>query len=257
LTCYALWRFAELCDRLATAEDFVLKPARGAGGSGIVVIVARTGDRFVRSSGATVGRRDLEAHACDVIAGAYSPAGRSDVVLVEERLVAEPALAALAFLGVPDLRVVVFRGVPLLAMLRLPTSGSDGRANLHLGGVGVGVDLATGTTTHAVRRGRRVLTHPDLGVPIGGIAVPAWDDVLLLATRAADAIGLGFVGVDVVLDARYGPVVLELNARPGLTIQVANRRGLRPLLEAVVRADLPATAAERVAFGRTVASVAS
>jgi len=150
-------------------------------------------------------------------------------------------------------RVVVFRGVPVLAMLRLPTRRSDGRANLHLGGVGVGIDVADGTTTWAVRRGRRVDRHPDLDVPIRGIAVPAWDDVLLLATRAADAIGLGFVGVDVVIDARHGPVVLELNARPGLTIQVANRRGLRPLLDAVAHAALPASAADRVAFGRGLA----
>ncbi len=33
------------------------------------------------------------------------------------------------------------------------------------------------------------------------------------------------------LDAALGPVVLEANARPGLTIQVANRRGLLPRLE--------------------------
>jgi alpha-L-glutamate ligase-like protein len=168
--------------------------------------------------------------------------------------VAEPTLAALAYRGVPDVRVVVFRGVPVLAMLRLPTRRSDGRANLHLGGVGAGIDVAAGTTTWAVRRGRRVDRHPDLDVPIGGIAVPAWDDVLLLATRAADAIGLGFVGVDVVIDARHGPVVLELNARPGLTIQVANRRGLRPLLDTVAAVDLPASAADRVAFGRALSS---
>jgi alpha-L-glutamate ligase-like protein len=253
-TCDVQWRVAELCDRLALAGDFVLKPARGAGGAGIVVIVDRDGERFVKASGARLRRRDLALHACDVIAGAYSPAGRGDVLLVEERLVAEPTLAALAYRGVPDVRVVVFRGVPVLAMLRLPTRRSDGRANLHLGGVGAGIDVAAGTTTWAVRRGRRVDRHPDLDVPIGGIAVPAWDDVLLLATRAADAIGLGFVGVDVVIDARHGPVVLELNARPGLTIQVANRRGLRPLLDTVAGAELPASAADRVAFGRALSS---
>ena len=251
-TCDVQWRVADLCDRLALADDFVLKPARGTGGGGIVVVVERDGDRFVKASGVRLRRRDLALHACDVIAGAYSPAGRGDVLLVEERLEAERTLAALAYRGVPDVRVVVFRGVPLLAMLRLPTRLSDGRANLHLGGVGCGIDVATGTTTWAVRRGRRVDRHPDLDVPIGGIAIPAWDDLLLLATRAADAIGLGFVGVDIVIDARQGPVVLELNARPGLTIQVANRRGLRPLLDAVAKAEVPASASERVALGRAL-----
>jgi alpha-L-glutamate ligase-like protein len=228
----------------------VLKPARGAGGSGIVVIVGRDGARFRKPSGAQLRRRDLEAHACDVIGGAFSPGSRSDLLLVEERVVPEPALGALAYRGVPDVRVLVFRGVPVLAMLRLSTRRSDGRANLHLGGVGVGIDLGRGVTTSAVCHGRAVAVHPDLGLPLAGVPVPAWDDVLTLAVRAADAVGLGFVGVDVVLDARHGPLVLELNARPGLTIQVANRRGLRPVLEALAAAELPSHPGARVALAR-------
>jgi alpha-L-glutamate ligase-like protein len=255
--CDAQWRVRALVERLAAAPDFALKPARGAGGAGIVVVVDRRGARFVKASGATVARADLEAHACDVIAGAYSPAGRADAVLVEERVVAEPHLAALAYRGVPDVRVLVFRGVPVLAMLRLPTRRSDGRANLHLGGIGVGIDLATGRTTFAVCGGRRVRVHPDLGVPLAGVAVPAWDALLVLAATAADAVGLGFVGVDVVLDARRGPLVLELNARPGLTIQLANRRGLRPLLDAVAAGAVPADAPARVALGRRLAQPSS
>jgi glutathione synthase/RimK-type ligase-like ATP-grasp enzyme len=144
--------------------------------------------------------------------------------------------------------------VPVLAMLRLPTKQSDGRANLHLGGVGVGIELDRGRTTYAVMCGRRVASHPDLGCDLGGIAVPRWDDVLLLAVQAADAVRLGFVGVDVVIDAMHGPLVLELNARPGLTVQVANRRGLRPLLDAVEAGTPPATPAERVAAGRWLAT---
>jgi len=125
-------------ERLAASPDFALKPARGAGGAGIVVIVDRRERLFVKASGAMLTRSDLEAHACDVIAGAYSPGGRSDALLVEERIVAEPHLATLAYRGVPDVRVLVFRGVPLLAMLRLPTRRSDGRANLHLAASGSG-----------------------------------------------------------------------------------------------------------------------
>ena len=252
--CDAQWRIRALGDRLAAAADFALKPARGAGGAGIVVIVERREGRFVKASGATLGRRDLEAHACDVIAGAYSPGGRGDTLLVEERVVAEPLLAALAYRGVPDIRVLVFRGVPVLAMLRLPTRRSDGRANLHLGGVGVGVELASGRTVHAVVGRRRVAAHPDLGVALADVTVPSWEEVLVLAARGADAVGLGFVGVDVVLDARRGGLVLELNARPGLGIQLANRRGLRPVLEALARATLPASPEARVRVGRDLAA---
>lgn len=252
--CAAPWRVRALGERLAGWADFVLKPARGAGGAGIVVVVGRVGDRFLKASGRTVGRRDLEAHACDVLAGAYSIGAREDALLVEERVIPDPALAALGHRGVPDVRLLVFRGVPLLGMLRLPTRRSDGRANLHLGGVGVGIDLASGRTTFAVVGRRPVAAHPDLGCPLGGLTVPAWDEVLALAVRAADAVGLGFVGVDVVLDACRGPLVLELNARPGLAIQLANRRGLRPLLEAASALSPPASPAARVALGQRLSA---
>lgn len=240
----------DLADRLAGRPDFVVKPARGAGGAGIVVVIGRRGAGFVKASGVVLARRDLEAHGSDVIAGTYSVGGRDDAVVVEERVRADAVLGDVAYRGVPDVRVLVFRGVPIVAMLRLPTRRSDGRANLHLGGVGVGVELASGRTTDAVVGRRAVTVHPDLGRGLRGLVVPEWDEMLALAVRAADAVGLGFVGVDVVLDARRGPLVLELNARPGLTIQLANRRGLRPVLEAVAAAAVPADVAARVALGR-------
>ena len=252
--CETQWGVKKLGERLARASDFVLKPAHGAGGAGIVVIAGRDGERFVKASGERLTRADLEAHACDVIAGAFSAGPCDDVLLVEDRVVPEAELGALAYRGVPDIRVLVFRGVPVLAMLRLPTERSDGRANLHLGGVGVGIDLADGRTTYAVVDGRRVAAHPDLGCDLRGLAVPRWGDVLVLAVQAADAVRLGFVGVDVVIDAIDGPLVLELNARPGLTVQLANRRGLRPLLEAVETGTPPHTAEERVAVGRALAA---
>lgn len=252
--CDAPWRVGALGERLAGLADFALKPSRGTGGAGIVVVVERRGAVFVKASGRVLSRRALEAHACDVIAGAFSPGGRGDVLLVEERVVADPVLGNLAWRGVPDLRVLVFRGVPVLAMLRLPTRRSDGRANLHLGGVGVGVDLASGRTTFGVVGRRPVDRHPDLGAPLGDLPVPRWEELLALAVRAADVVELGFVGVDLVVDAARGPLVLELNARPGLGIQIANRRGLRPLLEAVAGAAPPADPSARVALGRELYS---
>ena len=255
--CDAQWEVRGVMARLAAEREFVLKPARGAGGAGIVVVVDRRDERFVKASGATLRARDLEAHACDVLAGTYSSGGRSDRLLVEELVVPESVLGGLSWRGVPDIRVLVFRGVPVLAMVRLPTRRSDGRANLHLGGVGVGVGLASGRTGHAVVGRRRVTAHPDLGLTLADVPVPSWEEVLVLAARAADAVGLGFVGVDVVLDARRGGLVLELNARPGLGIQLANRRGLRPVLDALAGATLPATPEARVRLGQELASVSS
>ena len=118
-------------------------------------------------------------------------------------------------------------------MLRLPTKTSKGRANLHQGAVGVGINLKTGQTFGGVRHNRLSDIHPDTGTNIHSLVIPQWSNMLTMAMKISDAIGLQYVGVDIVLDSELGPVVLELNARPGLSIQIANRAGLSPRLCAI------------------------
>lgn len=248
------WDLRRLDAILEGRTAFVVKPARGAGGGGVVVVAERTGDAFMKASGAVVSRADLAAHCSDILAGAYARSTHSDEVLIEYRVQADPVLGAISYRGVPDVRVLVFRGVPIQAMIRLPTRASDGRANLHMGGMALGIDLATGVTTHGVLRGRPATTHPDLHCDVGGRQIPQWDAMLSLAARCHDAIPLGYLGVDLVLDAELGPLVLELNARSGLTIQLANRQGLRAGMEALVAADLEGCSLdERLALGRRLA----
>jgi alpha-L-glutamate ligase-like protein len=161
----------------------------------------------------------------------------------------------MSFHGLPDIRVIVFRGIPLMAMLRLATCSSKGRANLHAGGIGVGIDLATGRTTHAIVGKSWLVTHPDTHVPLGGLLLPRWEEMLTVATRCADAVTLGYLGVDLTLDHDACLRILELNARPGLSIQLANRRGLRPLIEAVEQRTLEnLSVSERVQLGREIAA---
>ena len=233
--------------------DFALKPARGAGGEGVVVIAGRTHDRLVKASGGQLRLGDLVAHAADIIAGAFSLSQARDEAILEHRLAPEPVLAGYSPGGIPDVRVLLFRGVPVMAMLRLPTHASDGRANLHVGGVGVGIDLASGRAVHAICRDRAVVTHPDTQQPLSAIQVPCWDDILQLAARSYDAIPLGYCGIDIVIDVHLGPVILELNARPGLSIQLANHRGLRRVLDVLRRRPVEKLApSERVALGMEV-----
>jgi alpha-L-glutamate ligase-like protein len=168
-----------------------------------------------------------------------------------------PALAEISADGVPDVRVIVHRGIPIMSMTRLPTHRSRGRANLHQGAIGAGVELATGRILHAVLDGTPITRHPDTDRAVLGVVVPSFARVLEIAVAATDETGLGYVGADVVVDARKGPVVLELNARPGLAIQAANRAGLLPRLRAVterVRAEAPL--AERIALGIEIARTA-
>jgi len=244
----------QLPSQLANAADFVLKPARGAMGNGILVILGREGDRLLRPGGRTIEMGDVLYHAASIISGLYALGGHDDVAMVEERLKVHPVLREVATEGVPDIRVIVFRGIPVMAMTRLPTRRSDGRANLHQGAVGVGINIATGLTTHAILKNTPVRRHPDTKRPLLDLELPDFATTLEIAVRATDVTGLGYVGADVVVDATRGPVVLELNARPGLAVQLANRAGLEPRLLAVEQSwkpDMPVV--ERLALGRRLA----
>ena len=222
-----------LADRLGTVGDFVIKPNRGASGRGIVIIIARHGHLFLRHNGERWSLDDLRLHIADILAGRHGAEKPPHLALIQQRVRLHPELAPLVVRGIPDIRVVVYRGVAVMAMLRLPTAASGGRANLHQGGVGAGIDLLSGRIIHAVYRERSVTRHPETGCLLLGQVVPCWRQIRELAVRAARCSGLGFVGVDVALDALEGPMLLEWNARPGLAIQLANRAGLLPRLKAV------------------------
>jgi len=211
---------------LVDRPDVVIKPARGAAGRGVLVLTGRTDSGYVTSGGRRISAEEVRYHVSTTLSGLYSLGGRPDRVIVEERIAIHPALAAMAVGGTPDVRVIVHRGRPVMAMIRLPTRQSGGRANLHQGAVGVGVAIETGATFGGAHHDRPVSVHPDTGAALAGTVLPHWSDVLTIAAALGRALEMGYVGVDIVLDAGRGPVVLEANARPGLAVQIANRSGL-------------------------------
>jgi alpha-L-glutamate ligase-like protein len=218
---------------LGDRNEFVVKPCNGAEGRGIVVVQDRHDGQWVTAGGERISPNDFQYHVGTILAGLYSLGGQPDRALLEQRILRHPAFSTIAVGGTPDIRIVLYRCVPVMAMVRLPTRASRGRANLHQGAVAAGIDLATGKTFGGVCLQRVVQNHPDTGVPIAGHRIPGWDDLLTFAMRAADGLELGYLGVDFVLDANLGPVLLEANARPGLAIQIANRRGLERRLRYV------------------------
>lgn len=235
---------------VAEHRDFVVKPAHGSGGDGILVVSARVKDRNVYRlvDGTVLTEDDMEHHLSNIISGQYSLGGIRDVALVEYCVRFDTTFAEHSFRGVPDIRVIVFRGYPVMAMVRLPTRASHGKANLHQGAVGAGVDLATGCTTHGVVGNSVIREHPDTGAAIAGLQIPQWEYLLQFAARCYELTGLGYIGVDIVLDRDKGPMLLELNARPGLNIQIANRCGLRSRLRLVEPQPPGAPVEARVSF---------
>ncbi|MBW2443178.1 MAG: alpha-L-glutamate ligase-like protein [Deltaproteobacteria bacterium] len=231
--------------------DFVVKPSRGSGGSGILVISGRSKDLFRKSDGELMNRDEVEYHLFNVISGLHSLGGQPDKALVEYRVQFDPVFETISYQGVPDIRVIVFLGVPVMSMVRLPTRMSGGKANLHQGAIGAGIDIATGTTLTAVWRNTIISEHPDTGNPVTGVKIPNWETLLKIAAQCNELTGLGYIGVDLVLDKAKGPLILEMNARPGLNIQLANRTGLLPRLQLVERhqRDLP-NIEDRIAFSR-------
>jgi alpha-L-glutamate ligase-like protein len=234
---HSVGELRNLDERLGGYRSLVIKPARGSGGRGVLVIADHHASGWVTASGAILPREDVRCYVADILSGLYSLSGLSDKALVEYRVQCDPVFALVAYRGVPDIRIITYRKYPVMAMLRLPTRRSGGRANLHQGALGAGIHLDTGMTIHAVHGSSPVSRHPDTGESVVGLAVPKWDEVLMIAARIAELVPLGYIGVDIVLDAEQGPMVLELNARPGLAIQMANAAGLEKRLRAID--DLP------------------
>jgi len=226
-------------------KSFALKPNIGTGGSGIIVFFGRKKKslEWIKPDGSSMTIQQIHNHISNILEGQFSMGNRKDIAIIEERIVNHPLLKQYSYKGVPDIRVIVFNKVPIMAELRLPTLQSEGKANLHAGGIGVGIDIGSGiTTTAIIRRGSSLIsdtyniietTVDDNKLPLGGIQIPKWKEILRIAVKCQDASGLGFLGADIALDRNKGPIVFELNARSGLAIQIANVDGLRERLERV------------------------
>lgn len=221
----------------------VVKPNLGLGGGGIVVLYGKDKQgRWISTGEETYSVADLRRHVSNVLDGNFSLSNVPDIAYFEERLRLTEEFKSVSYQGVPDIRVIVFNSVPVMAMLRLPTKASQGKANLQIGGIGVGIDLTTGTTTFAVSKKLGDLReHPDFKTPLEGLRIPRWEDILRISIEASHAIGLGYAGVDIVLDKQYGPVILEVNGHPGLEIQNANHATLRDRLERVAGLTITST----------------
>jgi len=225
------YELQNLAQDLEPFHDFVIKPAQGSGGNGIIVIVGRKGRDWLGISGKAYTLFDLQRHITDIIYGVYSH-DLGDKAVIESRIIQHPVMAELSPLGLADVRVIMCDDVPVMAMTRIPTRQSEGKANLHQGALGVAIDIETGITTNARFLGETIDRHPDNAIPLIGRAIPYWPEIVDLAKRTARAVPLKYLGVDISISPD-GPLLLEINVRPGLEIQNVNGRGMLPILQEI------------------------
>ena len=221
----------EMHELLKQHKEFVVKPTKGCAGKGILVITGRCDEGFVKASGSVVTWVEFNRHIASILTGLHSLGGEPDHAMFEKLVHFTDTFDGFSFEGVPDIRVIIYRGYPVMAMTRLSTKVSDGKANLHQGAVGVGLDIATGKAIQAVQFNKIVTHHPDTGKSFENLEIPDWDVILELSARSYEITGLGYIGADIVLDRDHGPLILELNARPGLSIQIANGTGITKRLD--------------------------
>lgn len=233
-------RAVEVFDWDNLEGNFVVKPVTGYGGQGILIIRKKINDeKFLMMSGKSIGLNDLKSHCQEILAGKFSLHGMPDTVIVEERIKIHPMFLNLTKVGTPDIGVVVYNKIPVMAFFRIPTTESEGKANLQQGAYGLGIDMATGITTFGTMgKSQEINKIYDFGkkklIKVNGIKIPQWREILEMAVNSQKAIpGLGFMRVDVVLDKDKGPMVLEVNARPGLSIQICNKAGLKARMDKV------------------------
>ncbi len=215
-------------------KKLAIKPANGSGGGGILILKKQDGHWM--ASGKKISDEKIFTHLARIIMGMYA-FGSTDSVLIEQCIEPHPFFAEIFPAGVPDFRIILLNNQPIMGMLRVPTEKSDGKANLHQGGLGIGVDMNNGLLTHAYDGQQYHESHPDNNNPILGKTIPYWSELVDLSIQTSLAFPLDYLGVDIVLDKTFGPMIMEINVRPGLGIQLANRIGLKAAIEQHISQD--------------------
>ena len=215
-------------EAISELDAIAIKPSQGAGGGGIKILKKNNQNNWI-SGGEVITEEEIASHMARIIMGMYSYS-TSDQVLIKRCIEPHSFFHDIYPSGVPDFRVIVLKDQAIMAMLRMPTAKSNGKANLHQGGLGIGVDMVSGKLTHTYDGTFYHNDHPDSKKRIKGRSIPQWDQILAIALETAEVFPLDYLGVDIVLDQHLGPMILEINVRPGLGIQLANKKGLKKYL---------------------------
>ncbi len=212
---------------------FVVKPNNGYWWKWILVFDKKDSLwNFITNTWEVYSRERLFTHLGYILDWFFSLSWLRDRVLIERKIVLDSQIDLLWKYGLPDIRVIVYNMVPVMAMFRVPTKESWGKANIHAWACWVWIDIWTWKLTFISKWGKLVKAIPWIW-DVRWIKLPFWDKVLNLAVSVQKHTKIGFLWCDIVLDKDFGPILLEMNVRPGLEIQVINLSPLKTRLEKV------------------------
>lgn len=158
----------------------------------------------------------------------YSSNGKQDTVLIEEKLIPWNGFELFCTHGLADMRIIMFNLVPVIAMLRVPTEQSGGKANLAQWGIGLGIDIVTGKINSLYRQWQSYTnSFPSEWSQFKNKKIPYRQEILEYSANAQYFVNSWYLGMDRVVTTKW-PKLLEINARAWLEIQ--NITG-KPLLQ--------------------------
>lgn len=213
-------------DLASFTSGFALKPNKGSQGNGILIIRKVEDNRFYDVDGSSYTITDIRQHIAEIVSGSFAQHGHDDKAYVEPLVLQHESLTNFSEFGLADIRIIVIDGVIVSAMLRIPTTRSSGKANLHQGAVGIGLEVSNGKMITATISGKEITHHPDNNQLLIGSELLYWTAICELSINVYNAIPLGYVGIDICIDRELGPLVLEVNGRPGIEIQNVRGRGM-------------------------------
>lgn len=217
------WNFRR---KFAKCQRLIYKPVRGCKGNGVQAfdITPKTARAVFKQLSAL-------------------PEG-----VVEQYVKQHPAMSSLSPSSVNTIRVVTISsnthpvtadGKMLdIAYAALRIGGSNALVdNFHSGGMAAGVDLETGelVTNAADMDGNVYEVHPATGTKIKGFRIPYFAEALEMVKKACEDSGVtGFLGWDIAI-AEDGPMLIEINLRPGVVLLTApfaaEKKGMKHVME--------------------------
>lgn len=242
------------------SDAFVIKPNHGSKGQGILIVKKLKNNNFY-ISGREWTEDEVRLYMTDILSGSFSLYGNHDKIVIEELLRPGYDFAKFCRYGLADIRMIVYNYVPITTMVRMPTELSEGKANLAQGGIGLGLNIATGQVMNFFQNKKSFTKEfPDGYQFLKWLHIPFWDDILLYSSQIQFYTGLWYLALDWVI-TESGPKLLEINARAGLEIQNVNLVPLKSRLDQVEKLKIttPEKGVEvaKMLFHPTISHVAS